>query len=42
MGSVIDYIECPNCGHIREMCNGSKIRKKVGGYIWSYKQLLTN
>jgi hypothetical protein len=29
-------------GHIREMCNGSKIRKKVGGYIWSYKQLLTN
>jgi hypothetical protein len=25
-----------NGSHIREVCAGSKIRKKAGGYIWSY------
>lgn len=25
-----------NGSHIREVCTGSKVRKTVGGYIWSY------
>jgi len=25
-------------GHIREMANGSILRKKVGGFIWKYEK----